>query len=86
MELRKSISDKRIILITQRDMTIRELIQKLETYEDKEAQVCSGYVEQGNRWNLMDIVISEQNQIGDRDAEDKLLLFIGCDLDEDFEI
>ena len=86
MELRKSISDKRTLLITQTDMTIRELIQKLETYDQQDAQVCSGYVEQGNHFNLMNIVISEKNQLGDRDAEDKLLLFIGCNLDEDFEI
>ena len=65
-------------------MTIRELIQKLEAYDNKDIEVCSGYVEQGNKWRFMDIVFSEKEGMYDRDADEDRMIFIGCNLDEDF--
>ena len=59
-------------------MNIKELIKELKKY-DEETEVCSGYFRPNNFMTHGDLIIKESHPIGDRDSEDKLLLWIGCE-------
>ena len=58
-------------------MKVKDLIDKLKNY-NQQTDVCSGYLTNDNKMLHLDLIIKESNPIGDRDAEDKLLLWIGC--------
>ena len=58
-------------------MNVKELIEELKKY-DEQTDVCSGYIDKYGMSHL-DLIIKESHPIGDRDAEDELLLWIGCE-------
>lgn len=59
-------------------MTVKELIAELKKY-DEQTEVCSGYISPKNCMNHLDLIIKESHPIGDRDTEEQLLLWIGCE-------
>tara|TARA_R110002167_G_scaffold314791_1_gene520395 strand:+ start:371 stop:553 length:183 start_codon:yes stop_codon:yes gene_type:complete len=59
-------------------MNIKELIKELKKYDEK-TKVCSGYLSSNNCMVHADLIIKESHPIGDRNAEDELLLWIGCE-------
>ena len=58
-------------------MNVKELIEELSKY-DLDTKVCSGYLHDKGMDHL-DLIIKESHPIGDRDTEEELLLWIGCD-------
>lgn len=62
-------------------MTVKELIKKLSKYGDN-TMVCSGYydLDNGNMYHY-DLVIKESHQLGDREAEENVNLWIGCEIE-----
>ena len=59
-------------------MNVKELIKELKKYDEK-TEVCSGYLTSNNSMMHAELIIKESHPIGDRDTEEQLLLWIGCE-------
>ena len=56
---------------------IKDLIEYLSKY-DENTEICSGYID-GKGWSHMELIVKETHPIGDRDTEEELMIWIGCE-------
>jgi len=66
-------------------MTIKELIKELKKY-DENTEVCSGSIATNGGMLHTDLIIKESHPIGDRDMEEQLLLWIGFEDNETYDM
>ena len=57
-------------------MKVKELIKELSKY-DGNTLVNAGYISKNNCMCHFELLMEESNRIGDRDAEEELMLWIG---------
>jgi len=57
-------------------MNVKELIEELSKYDEK-TEISAGYISKNNCMCHFELLMEESNRIGDRDAEEELMLWIG---------
>ena len=58
--------------------TIKDLIEYLSKY-DENTDICSGYID-SKFFHHCELIVKETHPIGDRDTEEQLMIWIGCEI------